>query len=130
MVCHITHLIHLLKDSSFPLYRLSLKQNGRYVAGRSGVLDKSPIIWCDCHISERFSAIKPGSIHRFLHLEIPVQRQECDSCPIVWFVLSFNFAIRLGLSVLNYSRSSVILWFNFSHTTSDYSLILLVLCRN
>ena len=40
-----------------------------------------------------FSAIKPGSIHHFLHLKMPVY----DSCcPFVWCVLSFDFASWLG----------------------------------
>ena len=53
-------------------------------------------IWCDCHTSERFSAIKPGLIHHFLHLKMPVPSQEyCSCCSFVWCVLSFDFAIWL-----------------------------------
>ena len=52
-------------------------------------------IWCDCHTSERFSAIKPDSIHSFLHLKTPVPSQD-SCCPFVWCVLSFDFAIWLG----------------------------------
>ena len=42
-------------------------------------------IWWDCHQSERVSAIKPGLIHHFLHLKMPVPSQEYDSsCPFVF----------------------------------------------
>ena len=68
--------------------------------------------WCDCHTSERFSVIKPGSIHHFLHLKMPVPSQEYDSwCPFVWRVLSFDFAMCYGTFQLNFPRSSVFLWF-------------------
>ena len=41
------------------------------------------ILYIDCHTSERFSAIKPGSINYFLHLKMSVPSQEYDSCPFV-----------------------------------------------
>ena len=51
-------------------------------------------IWSDCHASERFCAIKPGSIHHFLLLKILVPSQKYYSCCLfVWRVLSFDFAI-------------------------------------
>ena len=54
-------------------------------------------VWGDCNTSERFSARKPGSIHHFLHLKMPVPCQEYDSsCPFVGHFLSFDFAIWLG----------------------------------
>ena len=34
----------------------------------------------DCHTSERFGAIKPGSGHYFLHLRMSKPSQEYDSC--------------------------------------------------
>ena len=37
-------------------------------------------IWCKCHSSKWLSAIKPGSIHHFLHLKMPVPSQEYNSC--------------------------------------------------
>ena len=66
---------------------------------------------CDDTVVERFSAIKPGSIHHFLHLKMPLPSQEYDSCcPFVWYVLSFDFTIWLGTFRLNFPRSSVFLW--------------------
>ena len=54
-------------------------------------------IWCECHTSERFCAIKPGLIHHFLQKKMSVPSRQYDSCcPFVWCVLSFDFAIWLG----------------------------------
>ena len=67
-------------------------------------------IWYDCHTSERLSDIKPGSIHRFLHLKMPVTSQEYDSCcPFVWCVDHLILPFDSGLSSLNFPRSSVFL---------------------
>ena len=61
-------------------------------------------IWCECHTRKRCSAIKPGSIHHFLHLRMPVPNQEYDSCfPFLWCVLSFDFAIGSGTFRFEYS---------------------------
>ena len=58
-------------------------------------------IWCDCHASERFSAIKPGIIHHYLHRKMSVTSQEYDSyCPFVWFchlIRDFPFRNFLGV---------------------------------
>ena len=44
-------------------------------------------IWWDCHQSESFSALKPGLIHYFVHLKMPVPSEEYDSsCPFVFYV--------------------------------------------
>ena len=70
-------------------------------------------IWDDCHTRERFSAIKPGSIHQFLHLKIPI-REYGSCCPFVWCVLSFAFAIWLGT-------------FRFE-ISSEFSTFVILLC--
>ena len=44
-------------------------------------------IWWYCQQSERFSALKPGLVHHFLYLKMPVPSQEYDSsCPFVFDV--------------------------------------------
>ena len=42
-------------------------------------------IWWDCQQSERVSAIKPGLIHQFLHLKMPVPSQEYDNSCLFFF---------------------------------------------
>ena len=43
---------------------------------------------------------------------MPVQNQKCDYCyPFVRCVCDFDFAINLGISILNYPRSSIFLLF-------------------
>ena len=49
-------------------------------------------ILSDCHTSERFTAIKTGLIHHFLHKKMPVPSQQYDSCCLfVWCSLIFCF---------------------------------------
>ena len=69
-----------------------------------------------CHTGERFGTIRPGSIHHFLHLKMPVTSQEYDSCcPFIWCVLSFDFAIWLGTFRFKFSSEfSIFVIFLFS----------------
>ena len=47
--------------------------------------------WCDCRSSESFSAIKPDSIHYFLHKNMSVPNQKYDSCYTFVWCLSYWF---------------------------------------
>ena len=55
-----------------------------------GIKTKKPFLYST---SERFAALKPGLIHHFLHLEIPIPTQEYDSCCMfdVFYHLSLPF---------------------------------------
>ena len=75
-------------------------------------------IWWDCHQSERVSAIKPGLIHHFLHLKMPVPSQEYDSfCPFVFdafcYLLNIDFAMWLWTFQIDFPLCSLFLWSYF-----------------
>ena len=89
-------------------------------------------IWCDCPTSERFSAIKSGSIHNFLHLKMRISSQEYDSCfQFVWCVLSFDFAIKLGTFRFEFFSefSSFVILLFFVHLRLLFSRHRWVFCR-
>ena len=61
-------------------------------------------IWCDCLTGDRFSAIKLGSIHHFLHKKMPVLSQEYDSYYPFFdvfelLILSFHLDLYLDLTI-------------------------------
>ena len=49
-----------------------------------------------CQQSERFGAIKPGLIHYFLHLILPVPSQEYDSCCPFVFNVFYHLILPCG----------------------------------
>ena len=66
--------------------------------------------------SERFSAIKPGLILHFLHLKMPVQSQEYDSCCQFVFDVFCHFILQCdhGLSS-EFSIFVIVLFFTWDH---------------
>ena len=82
-------------------------------------------IWYDCHTREMFSDIKTRFNPPFSTFENACTSQEYDSsCPIVWCVLSFDFAIWLRTFCFEFSSKFsvlVVILLLIEETGKDFS---------